>query len=283
MNGQKYTIEQLNEVATKIREDLIKSLLEAKSGHSAGPMGMADVFTALYWIVLKHNPNNPEMSDRDRVFLSNGHICPIWYTTLAHAGYFPVEELMTLRKLNSRLQGHPNRLDLPGVENSSGPLGQGISQAVGSAIAGKMNNEKHWIYCVMGDGELNEGQCWEAFMLAKKYELNNLTVIVDRNNIQIDGYTEDVMPLESLKDKFEAFGFHVKDIDGHNIEAMVDACNEAKAIYNRPSVIIANTIPGKGVDFMEWVPEWHGKPPNEDEAKQALRDIRTLKGNLLDE
>jgi transketolase len=271
----------LEEKANEIRQDIIKMLVEAGSGHTAGPLGMSDVFTALYFGgIVNYDPKNPKLKDRDRVFLSCGHICPVMYVTLAHAGYFNKSELKTLRKINSILQGHPSRLDTPGIENSSGPLGQGISQAVGSALATKMDGKQHWTYCITSDGEHNEGQTWEAIMLANKYDLNNLTVIVDRNNIQIDGYTEDVMPLEDFKAKYEAFGWHVIEIDGHNIERIIDACNEAKAVYNRPSVIIANTIPGKGVDFIERLPEWHGKPPKADEAKDALKQLRTLKGQI---
>ncbi len=283
----KHTRGELNQKAYEIRKDIIDMLLEAGSGHSAGPLGMADIFTALYFEVLNHDPNNPTMPDRDKVILSNGHICPVWYATLAHAGYFPVEELKTLRKIDSRLQGHPNRLDTPGVESSSGPLGQGFSQAIGFALADMLEGRKTTVYAMLGDGELNEGQCWEAFMFAGNYPLNHLTAIIDRNNIQIDGHTESVMPLEPLKEKLEAFNWHVLEIDGHNMEAIVDACNHAKSVYERPTAIIANTIPGKGVDFMEWKPEWHGKPPKEEEAIEAdkelnetLNYLRTLKGNI---
>jgi transketolase len=283
----KHTGAELAQKAYKIRKDIIDMLLEAGSGHSAGPLGMADVFTALYFEVLNHDPNNPGMPDRDKVVLSNGHICPVWYATLAHAGYFDRSELMTLRKIDSRLQGHPNRLDTPGVENSSGPLGQGFSQAIGMALADMLEGRKTSVYAMLGDGELNEGQCWEAFMFAGNYPLHHLTAIIDRNNIQIDGHTEKVMGLEPLKEKLEAFNWHVLEIDGHNMEAIVDACNHAQSVWERPTAIIANTIPGKGVDFMEWKPEWHGKPPKEDEANEAdselnetLKYLRTLRGNI---
>lgn len=278
---EQYTLKQLHEKANEIRRDTLNMLLEAGSGHSAGPLGMSDIFTALYFRVMNHDPSNPSWDERDRVFLSNGHICPVWYTTLAHAGYFPIEELQTLRKLGTKLQGHPNRLDTPGVENSSGPLGQGISQSVGAAIAARMDGKKHEIYCVMGDGEQNEGQVWEALMLAGKERLHNITAIVDRNNIQIDGYTEQVMPLESLVEKYIAFNWYVIEIDGHNIEEFIDAANKAKAIFEKPVAIIAHTIPGKGVDFMEFVPEWHGKPPNKQEAKDATKQIRTLNDRII--
>lgn len=275
------TVAELQEKANEIRRDIITMLLNAGSGHSAGPLGMADIFTALYFHILKHDPVNPNWEERDKLFLSNGHICPVLYVTLAHAGYFPKEELMTLRKINSRLQGHPSRLDLPGIENSSGPLGQGISQAIGAALASRLDKKRVEIFCIMGDGEQNEGQVWEAAMFAGKEKINNLTGIIDRNNIQIDGFTKDVMPLEPLKDKYEAFGWHVLEIDGHNIEEFIDATNKAKAIFEKPVLIIAHTIPGKGIDFMEFLPEWHGKPPNLDEAIEALRELRNVGNNLI--
>jgi len=275
--------EVLEKTACDIRQDIIKMLLEAKSGHSAGPLGMADVFTALYFAVLNHNPQNPSWEDRDRLVLSNGHICPVHYATLAHAGYFPREELATLRKFGSRLQGHPHYGTLPGVDNTSGPLGQGLSQAIGMVLASRLDKKRYFVFCLMGDGELDEGQNWEAAMFAGKNELGNLIGIIDRNNIQIDGFTETVMPLEPLKEKFESFGWHVQEVDGHNIEAIIDACGQAKAIFNKPSMIIAHTIPGKGVDFMEWDPAWHGKPPDPEQAKKALHELRTLKGRIVGE
>lgn len=277
------SIPELEQKANLIRQDIIKMLLKAGSGHSAGPLGMADVFTALYFHILNHDPQNPTWPERDRVVLSNGHICPVLYATLAHAGYFPLEELETLRQIDSRLQGHPSRVDTPGVEVSSGPLGQGISQAVGMALAGQMDGKRYQTYCLMSDGEHNEGQTWEAILFAGKNRLHDLAVIIDRNNIQIDGYTEDVMPLEPLKEKYEAFNWHVVTIDGHNMQAIIDACQKAKAIYEKPVCIIAHTIPGKGVDFMEWDYEWHGKPPNQEEARRALKDLRSLHGALSEE
>jgi len=277
-------IEILEKTANAIRQDIIKMLLEAGSGHSAGPLGMADVFTALYFSVLNHNPKNPKWEDRDRLVLSNGHIAPVLYTTLAHAGYFSREEALgTLRKLNTRLQGHPHVGSLPGIENSGGPLGQGLSQAIGMVLAAHMDSKKYWVYCLLGDGEQDEGQNWEAIMFAGKNKLFNLTAITDRNNIQIDGMTENIMPLEPLREKYESFNWHVLEVDGHNIQAIIDACNEAKAIYEKPVMIIAHTIPGKGVDFMEFDYHWHGKPPKEDEAKIALKEIRTLKGKIISE
>lgn len=276
-------IKFLEKKANDIRQEVISSLVEAGSGHSAGPLGMADIFTALYFHILKHNPKNPDWEDRDRVVLSNGHICPVLYATLAEAGYFPKEELKTLRKLGTRLQGHPHYGSLPGVENTSGPLGQGTSQAVGMALASKMDNKKNEIYCLCSDGEHNEGQVWEAIMLAGKNKIDNLTFIIDRNNIQIDGMTEDVMPLEPLADKYKAFNWHVIEIDGHNMRAIIDACFEAKAIFEKPVVVIAHTIPGKGVDFMEFDYRWHGIPPNKEQAKEALRQLRTLGGKIKGE
>lgn len=281
-----YSIRELEMKANGIRESIISMLLEAGSGHTAGPLGMADVFTALYFELLRHDPKNPDWSDRDRVILSNGHICPVLYATMAHAGYFAVEELQTLRKFGSRLQGHPHREFLPCLENSSGPLGSGLSQAVGMALAERMDTgvaSPKYMYCLLGDGELNEGNNWEAMMLAGKEKLRNIIAIVDRNNIQIDGYTEDVMPLDNLVKKWESFNWHVQEIDGNNITAVIDAVNKAKAVFEKPSVIIALTIPGKGVREFERKFEWHGKPPNKEEANMALNELRTLGGKIKSE
>ena len=277
-----HSIKQLDLIANDIRKDIIKMLEHAGSGHSAGPLDLADIFTALYFDILKHNPKKPLWSERDILLLSNGHCAPVLYAAMAHSGYFDRKELNTLRKYGSRLQGHPERLKLPGLENTSGPLGSGLSQACGMSLAMRMNMEqqKRWIYCVMGDGELNEGNIWEAVMLASKYKLYNIIGIIDRNNIQIDGSTEDVMPLEDLKAKWESFGWHVQEIDGHNIESVIDACSMARAITEKPSVIIAHTIPGKGVPFMEYDFHWHGIPTNSDQAKEALRKLRTLDGKI---
>ncbi|KKQ42691.1 MAG: Transketolase domain protein [Microgenomates group bacterium GW2011_GWC1_37_8] len=277
------TIDELQNKANEIRQDIIKMLLEAGSGHSAGPLGMADVFTALYFDILNHKADNSEWDERDRLFLSNGHICPVRYVAMAHAGYFPISELATLRKLGSRLQGHPERERLQGVETTSGPLGSGLAQAAGYAYAARMDTKKFRIYCVTSDGEHQEGNHWEAVNFAGKYNLSNLTAFVDRNNIQIDGYTEDVMPLEPLKAKYEAFNWSVIEVDGHNIEAIIDAANMAKAIHENPTVIICRTIPGKGVDFMERDYKWHGKPPNLGEAIEALHHLRTLGGKIKSE
>ncbi len=280
----KHTISDLEKIANDIRQDIIKMLERAGSGHSAGPLGLADILTALYFDVLKHDPKKPNWDKRDIFLLSNGHCVPVQYAAMAHAGYFERKELMTLRKLGSRLQGHPERTKLPGLENTSGPLGCGLSQACGLALAMRMNKEMHrWIYVVMGDGEINEGNVWEAAMLANKYNLNNITAIIDRNNIQIDGPTEDVMPLEDLKAKWEAFGWFVLDIDGNNMEAVIDALNMSRAIVEKPVMIIAHTVPGKGVDFMEYDFHWHGAPPNKEQAKEALKDLRTLRGKIRGE
>jgi transketolase len=288
------TIYELELQANQIRQDLIRMLEHAGSGHSAGPLGLADIFAALYFEVLKHDPKNPNWEHRDIFLLSNGHCVPVQYATMANAGYFDRDELMTLRKFGSRLQGHPERTKLPGLENTSGPLGCGLSQACGMALAQRMNQEHHrWIYVVMGDGELNEGNVWEAAMLASKYKLNNIIGFIDRNNIQIDGPTEVVMPLEDLKGKWESFGWHVIEIDGNNIEAIIDACSMARAIVEKPVMIIAHTVPGKGVDFMEYDFHWHGNPPGtlelpgdppkEDQAKIALKELRTLRGKIKSE
>jgi transketolase len=285
----------LTEKARDIRVSIIEMLVSAGSGHSAGPLGMADVFATLYFHILKHDPKNPSWPDRDRLVLSNGHITPVLYSAMAHAGYFPEAELLTLRKFGSKLQGHPHRDFLPALESSSGPLGSGLSQAVGMALAdridkGKSNNR--FFYCLTGDGELDEGQNWEAIMLAGKEKLGNLITIVDRNNIQIDGYTEDVMPLESLVHKFESFGWHAEEINGHDFEEIVTAIGRAQAVFDGPSVIIARTIPGKGVSFMERDYKWHGnppgteiagEPPKEEQEKIALHELRTLGGQITGE
>jgi transketolase len=280
----KLSIERLETIANILREDIIRMLEKAGSGHSAGPLGLADIFTALYFEILKHDPKNPDWNERDILLLSNGHCAPVRYAAMAEAGYFDKKELMTLRKLGSRLQGHPERTKLPGLENTSGPLGSGLSQACGMSLAMRMDNTTHrWIFAVMGDGEQDEGNVWEAAMLAGKYKLSNIIAITDRNNIQIDGPTESVMPLEDLKEKWQAFGWHVIEIDGNDIEAVIDAANMAKAIVEKPTMIIAHTVPGKGVDFMEYDFNWHGKPPDHEQAKKALHELRTLGGKIRSE
>lgn len=285
MNGGQLTTQQMQATANNIRADIIKMLLAAGSGHSAGPLGLADIFTALYFGVMKHDPKKPDWPHRDVLVLSNGHCVPVRYATMARAGYFDRDELKTLRKLGTRLQGHPERTRLPGLESTSGPLGSGLSQAAGMAYVLKNidHNHQRFIYTVVGDGELDEGNNWEAIMFAGKNQLSQLVAIVDRNNIQIDGNTEDVMPLEDLKGKWQSFGWHVQEVDGHNIESIVEACSMSRAVENQPSVIIAHTIPGKGVDFMEYDYHWHGTPPNKDQAKKALHELRTLGGRIRSE
>jgi transketolase len=271
--------------ANDIRESIISMLVEAGSGHTAGPLGMADIFTLLYFRVLKHDPKNPSWNDRDRLVLSNGHICPVLYATMAHAGYFPTTELITLRKYGTRLQGHPHREYLPMLETSSGPLGSGLSQATGMALAERIDNpqSQKTIYALLSDGEHDEGNTWEAVLLGGREKLHNLIAIVDRNNIQIDGNTEDVMPLGDLGAKYEAFGWHVQEINGHDFREIENAIYTAKAVIEKPSVIIARTIPGKGVKEFEYDFHWHGKAPNKDEAKMALDELRTLGGKIKSE
>ncbi|MCB9820167.1 transketolase [Candidatus Nomurabacteria bacterium] len=282
MSGQ-LTITQLQQKANDIRKDIINSLEAAGSGHSAGPLGMADLLTTLYLDIMNIRPHQPNWSERDYFFLSNGHCAPVQYAAMAEAGYFDKSELKTLRKFGSRLQGHPERTALPGLENTSGPLGSGLSQAAGVAYTLQyLDKQLHrFVYAATGDGELNEGNIWEAAMFAGKYKLSQLVVFIDRNNIQIDGSTEDVMPLEDLRGKWESFGWHVQEIDGHNVESIQDAASMARAITNKPSVVITHTIPGKGVDFMEYDYKWHGTPPNREQAKAALRKLRTLNGKIV--
>ncbi len=279
------TTVQLEHKAIEIRQDIIRMLEHAGSGHSAGPLGLADIFAALYFNILNIRPSEPEWPERDIFFLSNGHTVPVQYAAMAEAGYFDKEELLTLRKLGTRLQGHPEREKLPGLENTSGPLGSGLSQAAGYAYTLQYIEEvsHRFVYVVMGDGELNEGNIWEAAMFAGKNKLSQLIAFIDRNNIQIDGSTESVMPLEDLRGKWESFGWHVVEIDGNNVESIIDAASQGRAITNRPTVIIAHTIPGKGVDFMEYDYKWHGIPPNSEQAKLALEKLRTLDGKITHE
>ena len=288
--------------ANDIRQSIVEMLVEAGSGHTAGALGMADIFTLFYFHILHHDPKNPNWEERDRLVLSNGHICPVLYSAMAHSGYFPVEELKTLRKFGSRLQGHPHREFLPYIENSSGPLGSGLSQAIGMALADKMNarlqeeenknpngltsfdkaqdkslTTSRYIYCFLGDGELDEGNNWEAFMFAGKNKLGNLIAIVDRNNIQIDGITEKIMPLEPLGDKIRAFNWHVIDVYGHDFKVLNEAIEEAQAMYNKPILIIAHTIPGKGVKKFERDYKWHGKAPTKEEGDMAIRELKEFR------
>jgi len=277
---------ELKEKANDIRISIIDTLEDAGSGHTAGPLDMADIFTVLFFHTLKHNPKDPDWSERDRLVLSNGHICPVLYAAMAYTGYFPKEELKTLRKFGSRLQGHPHRDFLPMLETSSGPLGEGLSQAVGMALADKIDHgltSDRYIYALLSDAELECGQTWEASMLAGKEKLQNLTAVIDRNNIQIDGYTENVMPLESVSDKWRAWNWHVIEIDGHNIEEIADAFEAAKSIFGKPTVIIAHTIAGKGVRAFERDYRWHGKPPDKKEEQMAINELRTLGGKIRSE
>ena len=285
-------IKELELKASEVRQSIIEMLVEAGSGHTAGPLGMADVFTVFYFHILNHDPKNPFWEERDRLILSNGHICPVRYAAMAHAGYFPTEELKTLRKFGTRLQGHPERERLPGVETTSGPLGSGLGQACGVAYASRMDNKKFRTYCFMSDGEHDSGNLWESAMFAGKYKLNNLTGLIDRNNIQIDGMTEDIMPLENLRAKYEAFNWHVLEIDGHNFEAIVNAVEKAKAIFEKPTVIISHNIPGKGIPEIEFDYRWHGIPPGkgptdkipaDQQGKHFLNDLRTLRGKVKSE
>jgi transketolase len=264
---------QLKELATEARIKVIDMLENAESGHPGGSLGMAEIFTVLYFEILNLQPNKPQWSKRDYLFLSNGHICPILYATLNLRGYFPAIELNTLRQINSRLQGHPHLGSLPGVENTSGPLGQGLSQACGLALALKRDNKNNKVFCISSDGEQQEGQTWEAYLFANKYQLNNLTFIIDRNFIQIGGKTQKIMPLENLKHKLQAFGLETYEIDGHDLQQISTVVRVAVE-DEKPSAIIANTIPGKGVNFMENKSEWHGKAPNKDEADKAIKQLK---------
>ncbi len=267
-------------MANTLRQDVVRMLAAAGSGHPAGPLGLADVFAALYFGALRHDPKKPDWPERDRFVLSNGHVCPVLYAALANAGYFPKEKLLTLRKLGSPLQGHPHRGALPGIENSSGPLGQGISTAVGMAIVAKRESQSWRVYSVMGDGEMDEGQVWEALLLAAKYRLGNLTAIIDRNNIQIDGTSDDVLPLEPLAAKLRSFGWNALEIDGNDVAAVLGALDAAKKNMDKPTAIIAKTIPGKGVSFMEGKFGWHGKVPDAGQVAQALKELEETRRKL---
>lgn len=272
---ERLTIRAIEKHALNMRKNVIRMLAEAGSGHSAGPLGLADIFAALYFDIMKYNPKNPHDPDRDILILSNGHVVPIQYAAMAEAGLIPKKELMTLRKFGSRLQGHPEQIILPWCETTSGPLGSGLSQGAGMAYTIRSWNQQkdRWVYVTTGDGELQEGNNWEAMMFAGKNRLGNLIAIVDRNNIQTDGTTEDVMPLEDLRAKWESFNWHVVEIDGNNVESVIDACSMARAITEQPSAIIAHTIPGKGVDFMEFDHKWHSQTPNAEQARKALAQL----------
>jgi transketolase len=273
-------IMELELTANDIRQSIVDMLEDAGSGHTAGPLGMADIFAAFYFHILNHDPRDPMWEDRDRLILSNGHIVPVRYAAMAHAGYFPKDELSTLRQFGSRLQGHPERERIPALETTSGPLGSGLSQAAGMAYAARMDGKKWRTYCCVSDGEQNAGNIWEGVMFAAANKLSNLTVVMDRNNIQINGMTENVMPLEPLADKYRAFNWHVIEVDGHNIEEFINAIEEAKAIYEKPTLILAHTIPGKGIAEIEFDHTWHGKPPSTEEEKKFLKELRTLRGQI---
>lgn len=274
-------IKEVKLLANNIRIDIIKMLNQAKSGHTAGPLGMTDLFAVLYGEFLKFNPKKPQDKNRDYVILSNGHTCPVLYSTLSRFNFFPISELKTLRKLGSRLQGHPHIGALPGVENSGGPLGQGFSQAVGLAASLKRENKENKVFCFTGDGELDEGQCWEAALFAAKEQLDNLTIIVDRNHIQIDGTTDDVLPLHDLNKKFLSFDFAVIEFDGNNIGQIREAFKQANKIKNKPVCLIAKTIPGKGVSFMENDFHWHGVAPSDQDTELALKELEDLEKKIL--
>ena len=275
-NSAENTDDQVAAIATEIRRDIIRELAEAKSGHSGGPLGSADIFATLYFGgVMKHDPANPWWEGRDRFVLSAGHMCPVLYSTLANAGYFPKEELLTLRKFNSRLQGHPGRdMGLPGIESSTGSLGQGMGIAVGMALSDKLlDHTDRRVFCLTGDGEISEGEIWEAALIAQHWKLDNFTVIVDRNNCQIDGRTEDVMSLNPVGDKFRAFNFHVIECNGNSVAELRKAFAEAKQVKGQPTCIVAETFMGRGVSFMEDDYRWHGKPPTVEQADQALTEL----------
>lgn len=265
---------KLQEKAKKVREDIMEEVYHAKSGHPGGSLSIADILTVLYFKEMKINPENPNWEDRDRLILSKGHCSPALYSCLANRGFFPVEDLKTFRNINSYLQGHPDKNKVPGVDMTTGSLGQGLSCANGMAIAGKMNQKDYRVYCILGDGEIEEGQVWEAAMAANKYKLDNLCIVIDNNNLQIDGTIEEVMSSYPIDEKFRSFGFEVIHIDGHDIEEIIKAFEVAKNIKNKPTCIIAKTIKGKGISFMENQVGWHGKAPNEEQYKQAIQSLK---------
>lgn len=264
---------ELKKTANVVRQDIVKMVHAASSGHPGGSLSAADIMTALYFEIMDIDPENPKKDIRDKFVLSKGHAAPVVYATLARRGYFPVEELMNLRKTGAMLQGHPDMKGTPGVEMSTGSLGQGISVSVGMALAGKLNNDGKNVFTLLGDGELNEGLVWEAAMAAAHYKLGNLIAFVDYNGLQIDGKNDDVMGIKPLDKKFESFGWDVQIIDGHSIEAIVEAVNKAKTLADKPSMIIANTVKGKGVSFMEDQAGWHGKAPSDEELEKAIAEL----------
>ena len=281
MSLSQEALTQLRVKANDVRQGIVRALEAAGSGHSAGSLDMADIFTALYGSVLRHDPNNIDWPDRDRLLLSCGHIAPVRYSAMANFGYFPVEELLTLRKFGSRLQGHPERVTLPSVETTSGPLGEGLAQGVGMALAAKLDSADWRVYVVTSDAEHQCGLHWEAMMTAGKFKLDNLMCIIDRNFIQIDGSTEDIMPLEPLGDKYRSFNWEVFEVDGHDMGAILETIEKAKLVKGKPTVIVANTIPGKGVSYMEGDYTWHGKPPNAAQAEEALKELNARRERIL--
>ncbi|KMT21110.1 transketolase [Clostridium cylindrosporum] len=266
-------INELTSVATEIRKDIVTMLTESASGHPGGSLSAADILTALYFGEMNIDPKNPKCEDRDRFVLSKGHAAPVLYAALAERGFMAKEELMTLRKIDSNLQGHPNMNDTPGVDMSTGSLGQGLSAANGMALAGKLDNKSYRVYAYLGDGELQEGQVWEAAMTSAHYKLDNLTAFVDYNGLQIDGNTTDVMNVEPIANKFEAFGWHVISINGHSFEEIFKAIDEAKSTKGKPTMIVAKTVKGKGVSFMENQAGWHGNAPSKEQCEEALKEL----------
>ena len=270
---KKYDLDRLQEIARQSRIDVIKMLAAAKSGHPGGSLSEMEILVTLFGHIMKHDPANPSMPDRDRLVLSKGHGIPGLYAVMANLGYWPREELLTLRSINSRFQGHPDRVRMPALEASTGSLGQGLSISIGYALASKLDGDTYRTYCVIGDGESQEGQVWEAAMSASKFKLDNLVCILDYNKGQIDGFVKDVMPIEPIADKWRAFGWHVITVDGHDIDKLIHAFNEAKIIDDKPTFIIADTVKGKGVSFMEGLIDWHGVAPTQEEAEKALSEL----------
>ena len=267
-------VSELQIMAGTIRCDIIDMIHTANAGHPGGSLSAADIVTALYFRVMTIEPENPQWPDRDRFILSKGHACPVWYAALAERGYFDKSHLKTLRRMDSILQGHPDMLKTPGIDMTAGSLGHGLSAGVGMALAGRLQQKNYHVWIVVGDGESQEGSVWEAAMAAAKWKLDNLIAILDRNNLQNDYSVDDVMPIEPVSMKWVAFGWNVVEIDGHDMQAVVTALENARDFEGRPTMIIANTVKGKGVSFMENVCEWHGKAPSDDEAEQALEEIR---------
>ncbi len=271
---EKLEKEELEQKAKKVREDIIEEVYQAKSGHPGGSLSIADIVTVLYFKEMNIKPENPKWEDRDRLVLSKGHCSPALYSCLANRGFFPVEDLKTFRNINSYLQGHPDKNKVPGVDMTTGSLGQGLSAANGMAIAGKMEQKEYRVYCILGDGEIEEGQIWEAAMASNKYKLDNLCVIVDNNDLQIDGTIEEVMSPYPIDEKFRSFGFEVIHINGHDIEEIIKAFEVARNVKGKPTCIVAKTIKGKGVEFMENQAGWHGKAPNEEQYEQAMKSLK---------